>query len=153
PVGHGHRAESGVAAHPYRARLGRGPHVHPLRRAAFAPDRPRLSGAQARRPPVSDHQRPLAPFLGWARRRPLRAPVTTPTVLVPHPIEVLYADGVALVCGLDGQVRADELHGLFAADTRVLSTYRLTVQGRGWQLIGRSRTSPAAASWEFQNPA
>jgi glycogen debranching enzyme len=74
-------------------------------------------------------------------------------VRVPHPIEVLYGDGVALACGLDGEMRADELHGLFAADTRVLSTYRMTVGGQRWQLLSRHRLGQGTARWRFQSPA
>ena len=72
---------------------------------------------------------------------------------VPHPIEVLYGHGVALACGPDGDVRADELHGLFAGDTRVLSTYRMIVGGERWQLLGRSRVGRRAAEWTFQSPS
>ncbi|MGH2921619.1 MAG: amylo-alpha-1,6-glucosidase [Gaiellaceae bacterium] len=71
----------------------------------------------------------------------------------PHPIEVLYGSGVALACGLDGGIRADELHGLFAGDTRVLSTYRISVGGQSWQLLGRQRSGHRAAQWTFQSPA
>ena len=71
----------------------------------------------------------------------------------PHPIEVLYGNGVALACGLDGAIRADELHGLFAADTRVLSTYRISIGGQRWQLLGRQRSGHGAAQWTFQSPA
>ena len=70
----------------------------------------------------------------------------------PHPIEVLYGNGVALACGLDGALRADELHGLFAADTRVLSTYRVSIGGQRWQLLGRQRSGHGAAQWTFQSP-
>jgi hypothetical protein len=72
-------------------------------------------------------------------------------VRVPHPIEILYG-GVALACDLNGELHEEELHGLFAADTRVLSTYRLGIAGHAWQLLGRSRSGPATARWEFQNP-
>ena len=48
---------------------------------------------------------------------------------VPQPYLILWGSGVALACGLDGQVQAEELHGLFAGDTRVLSTYQLLVSG------------------------
>jgi glycogen debranching enzyme len=72
---------------------------------------------------------------------------------VPHPIEVLYGHGVALACGLDGAVSSDELHGLFAGDTRVLSTYRMIVGGERWQLLGRARSGSGAAEWTFQSPA
>jgi len=74
-------------------------------------------------------------------------------VPAPHPIEVLYGSGVALACGLDGAVRADELHGLFAGDTRVLSTYRISIGGQPWQLLGRQRSGHGAAQWTFQSPA
>jgi glycogen debranching enzyme len=74
-------------------------------------------------------------------------------VRAPHPIEVLYGGGVALACGLDGAIHADELHGLFAADTRVLSTYRISIGGQRWQLLGRQRFGHAAAEWTFQSPA
>jgi glycogen debranching enzyme len=74
-------------------------------------------------------------------------------VHVPHPIEVLYGHGVALACDLDGELRADELHGLFAADTRVLSTYRMTLGGQRWQLLSRNRLGRGTARWRFQSPA
>jgi glycogen debranching enzyme len=72
---------------------------------------------------------------------------------VPHPIEVLYGGGSTLACGLDGQLRADELHGLFAGDTRVLSTYRLAIGGETWQPLGRSRSGSGSGQWRFQSPA
>jgi glycogen debranching enzyme len=72
---------------------------------------------------------------------------------VPQPIMVLHGGGVALACGQDGRLQADEMNGLFAGDTRVLSTYRLEVGGKAWQLLGHSRAGYATASWEFQNQA
>lgn len=57
---------------------------------------------------------------------------------VPAPYLVLWGSGVALSCGLDGQVLAEGLHGLFAGDTRVLSTYQVLVSGQAWHLLGRS---------------
>ena len=74
-------------------------------------------------------------------------------VRVPHPLTVLHGGGVALACGPEGYLRADQLHGLFAGDTRVLSTYRLSIGGKPWLLLGRSRIGRATACWEFQNPA
>ncbi|MBI4493499.1 MAG: amylo-alpha-1,6-glucosidase [Chloroflexi bacterium] len=73
-------------------------------------------------------------------------------VRVPQPVMVLHGGGVALACGPDGRVRAEALHGFFAADTRVLSTYRLAIGGHAWRLLGRSRSGHATAQWEFQNP-
>jgi glycogen debranching enzyme len=73
-------------------------------------------------------------------------------VRVPYPAVVLQGGGAALACGLDGQLLAEELHGLFAGDTRVLSTYRVTVGGRPWRLLGRSPLGSATAQWEYQNP-
>ena len=73
-------------------------------------------------------------------------------VRVAHPIEILYGGGVALACDQTGELREHELHGLFAADTRVLSTYRFALAGHAWQLLARSRVDPSRAQWEFQNP-
>lgn len=72
---------------------------------------------------------------------------------VPQPIEVLHSGQVALACGLDGQLQAEELHGLFAADTRMLSTYRIGIGGHSWRLLGRSRSGRARANWQFENLA
>ncbi|MDQ3858129.1 MAG: amylo-alpha-1,6-glucosidase [Actinomycetota bacterium] len=72
---------------------------------------------------------------------------------IPHPIDVLYGSGTVLACALDGEVRADDLHGLFAGDTRVLSTYRLSIGGQRWQLLSRERRGQGTAAWVFQNPA
>jgi hypothetical protein len=58
---------------------------------------------------------------------------------IAHPSEILHGGGVALACALDGSMSADELHGLFAADTRVLSTYRLSLGGVGLELLTRMR--------------
>lgn len=73
-------------------------------------------------------------------------------VLVSNPIEILYARGLAMACDTNGQMRTDQLHGLFARDTRVLSTYQLRINGRPWRLLGRSRPDPSTGRWEFQNP-
>ncbi|HEU5382526.1 MAG TPA: glycogen debranching N-terminal domain-containing protein [Ktedonobacteraceae bacterium] len=70
---------------------------------------------------------------------------------VPPPYLVLWGGGVALACGLDGQVLAEELHGLFAGDTRVLSTYQMLVSGQSWRLLGRSHFGHGTAQWEYQN--
>jgi glycogen debranching enzyme len=68
------------------------------------------------------------------------------------PLQVLYGGGTALVCAGNGQIHSEELHGLFAADTRVLSTYRFTIAGHEWQLLSRSRQG-SRVNWDFQNPA
>lgn len=73
-------------------------------------------------------------------------------IRVPQPIMVLHGGGVALACDLDGQLLAEELHGLFAGDTRVLSTYRLGLSGHAWRPLGRTRSGHATAQWEFENP-
>lgn len=72
-------------------------------------------------------------------------------VRVPQPIMVLHGGGSALACGLDGQIRTEARHGLFAGDTRVLSTYRVWLSGAPWHLLGRSRSGQATANWEFHN--
>ena len=70
---------------------------------------------------------------------------------IAHPTELLHGGGVALACGLDGSLSSDELHGLFAADTRVLSTYRLSLGGVGLDLLSRLREGHGTARWQFQN--
>src|SRR5436190_10725095 len=70
---------------------------------------------------------------------------------VPYPYLILWGSGVALSCSLDGQVLAEELHGLFAGDTRVLSTYQILVSGQAWRLLGRSHFGHGTAQWEYQN--
>ena len=69
-----------------------------------------------------------------------------------HPFEVLVGNGVAMSCALNGELAADERHGLFAGDTRVLSTYRLAIGGHAFRLLARSRPGPSTALWEMQNP-
>jgi glycogen debranching enzyme len=71
---------------------------------------------------------------------------------VPHPWEILYGGGVGLSCDLDGELHADELHGLFAGDTRVLSTYRITIAGHAWRILARSHPEPSTVQWDMQNP-
>jgi hypothetical protein len=74
-------------------------------------------------------------------------------VQVPQPIEILHGGGTALACDRSGRIAAEELHGLFAGDTRVLSTYRIGVGGHEWQLLSRARRNATTVHWNFQNPA
>src|SRR5690242_2105484 len=71
--------------------------------------------------------------------------------LVIQPSMNLWGNGVALVCNLEGELLSEELHGLFAGDTRVLSTYRLFANGHSWTLLGCSRSGHGTAQWDFQN--
>jgi glycogen debranching enzyme len=73
------------------------------------------------------------------------------TVGLAQPLVILHGGGIALSCGLDGSVSADELHGLFAGDTRVLSTYRTTLGSVGLQLLSRTRHGHGTAEWHYQN--
>ncbi len=70
-----------------------------------------------------------------------------------QPNETMVGGGVALACGLDGELHPQEQHGLFAADTRVLSTYRFLVGGHSWKLLSRSRLGPSRIQWDYQNVA
>jgi glycogen debranching enzyme len=74
------------------------------------------------------------------------------TIQIPHPTVVLHGDGMAMACGREGEVCAEELHGLFVADTRVVSSYRITIEGQLWQLVGRDREGHGTATWTFQSP-
>ena len=66
-------------------------------------------------------------------------------VVVPSAGVLLHAGGVALACGLDGQLAEHELQGLFAGDTRVLSTYRIALAGRPRRLLGHTQLDHATA--------
>lgn len=69
-----------------------------------------------------------------------------------HPTVVLHGQNTALVSDLSGQIAAEELHGFFAGDTRLISTYKFDVNGCTWRLLGRTRTGHGTAQWQFQNP-
>jgi glycogen debranching enzyme len=73
-------------------------------------------------------------------------------ISVPHPIEILVGGGAAMACGLNAEVHADALHGLFAGDTRMLSTLRYSLGGHALRVLSRWRPAPGAAHWEMQNP-
>jgi glycogen debranching enzyme len=72
-------------------------------------------------------------------------------VRVAQPVETLHGGGAALSCAVDGSISADALHGLFVADTRVLSTYRITLGGVGLESLSRTREGHGTARWHFQN--
>jgi glycogen debranching enzyme len=71
---------------------------------------------------------------------------------IPQPLVILHGDGVGLACAADGSLQAEETQGLFAGDTRLLSSYRFTVAGHGWRLLARRRLGPATVQWDLQNP-
>src|ERR671924_290338 len=70
---------------------------------------------------------------------------------VPQPYLILWGSGVALSCSQEGEVLAEELHGLFAGDTRVLSTYQLLASGQTWRRLSRSHVGHGTVQWEYQN--
>jgi len=71
--------------------------------------------------------------------------------VISHPLVVLHGDGVGLACDADGSLAAHELHGLFAGDTRVLSTWRFTIGGHPWRLLARTREGASTAQWDLEN--
>ncbi|MCX6022612.1 MAG: hypothetical protein NTZ05_12950, partial [Chloroflexi bacterium] len=70
---------------------------------------------------------------------------------VQQPTLALHSSEAVLACGLDGQLLADEQHGLFVRDTRVLSTYQIMIGSGVWMQLGWVVTSHDTATWEFQN--
>jgi glycogen debranching enzyme len=74
------------------------------------------------------------------------------TARVPQSSIILHSGEVALVCGLDGQLDGEASHGLFAGDTRVLSTYRLGVSGQQWRPLVHTLAGHTTARWEYENP-
>jgi glycogen debranching enzyme len=75
------------------------------------------------------------------------------TAAVLHPVDILFGGGVGMSCGTNGELHADQLHGLFAGDTRVLCTWRMTIEGHGWRPLTRVWLGPSSLQWEMQNPA
>ena len=73
------------------------------------------------------------------------------SVRILEPPTALHGSGVCLVSDFAGQVHSDGPYGLFAGDTRVLSTYKFEVNGCSWQLLGRVCRSHGSAQWHFQN--
>jgi glycogen debranching enzyme len=73
-------------------------------------------------------------------------------VRISHPSIVLFGDNSALVCDLSGSIAAEEVQGFFVADTRMISTYKVDLNGCAWRLLGRSRLGHGGAQWQFQNP-
>ncbi len=73
------------------------------------------------------------------------------TVRMFEPKIALHGGGVAVVSDMAGQIDAEGAYGLFAGDTRLLSTYKFDVNGCSWQLLGRSSLGHASAQWHFQN--
>jgi len=67
------------------------------------------------------------------------------------PATALHGSGVAMVSDIAGEIHADGPYGLFAADTRVLSSYKFEVNGCSWQLLGRVCKGHGSAQWHFQN--
>jgi hypothetical protein len=65
---------------------------------------------------------------------------------------ILCGGGVTLACADNGEVQAHELHGLFAGDTRMLSTYRFAVASQPWRVLTMTQQDPSAARWDMQNP-
>ncbi|HLJ59230.1 MAG TPA: glycogen debranching N-terminal domain-containing protein [bacterium] len=57
-----------------------------------------------------------------------------------------------MVSGLDGAIRGSAEQGLFMQDTRVLSHYRMRINGRAWKLVTSAPVGHAAARFEFTNP-
>lgn len=66
---------------------------------------------------------------------------------------ILCGGGAALACGDDGRIEANEDHGLFVDDTRVLSTWRIAIEGVSWRMLGSERPDAGHAEFHFQNPA
>ncbi|HET9887533.1 MAG TPA: glycogen debranching N-terminal domain-containing protein, partial [bacterium] len=68
------------------------------------------------------------------------------------PTEVFYGGSTSMACASNGELHAEEMHGFFAGDTRVLSTYRFTIGGYAWRMLRRFRNEPSHAQWDLQNP-
>lgn len=77
----------------------------------------------------------------------------TVAVQIPQPTETLFSRQASLSCAGDGVINAERPHGLFAGDTRVVSTYRTAIAGQPWQMLSRARLGAGAIEWTYQSPA
>ncbi|MBX5467250.1 MAG: amylo-alpha-1,6-glucosidase [Firmicutes bacterium] len=73
-------------------------------------------------------------------------------VSVGPPGLTIHQGGTFLVCDLGGEIGQGWEEGLYAADTRFLSRYRLTINGLAWQQVTSSATSYFAARVHALNP-
>jgi glycogen debranching enzyme len=73
------------------------------------------------------------------------------TVHIVDPATALHGGGLAMVSDPAGQLHAEALYGLFAGDTRVLSTYKFELNGSAWDLLGRVCLGHGSGQWHFQN--
>ena len=64
-----------------------------------------------------------------------------------------HFDDEVMVCELSGEISSTKEQGYFAADTRLVSGYRLKVGGERPILLNGAATSHHAARFEFTNPA
>ncbi len=76
----------------------------------------------------------------------------TAAVRIFQPRVVLHGKRVAMVSDIRGQIEADGVLGLFAGDTRLLSTYKIEINGNAWRLLSRAILGHGSAEWHFQNP-
>ena len=65
----------------------------------------------------------------------------------------IVRDRTFMVTDERGEITPDSEHGLFAADTRFVSQYRLFINGLPWKLLGSASVSHHAEKIHFLNPA
>lgn len=73
-------------------------------------------------------------------------------VTVGPPIVSTHFDDEIMVCSPSGAVSSRKEQGYFVADTRLVSSYRLTVGGERPTLLNGTATAHHAARFEFTNP-
>ena len=72
-------------------------------------------------------------------------------VRVGPPSITIHADEQFLVCAADGTIDAESEQGYFCVDTRLVSTYRLTLSGVPPTLLNSAVVAPFSARHEFVN--
>ena len=72
-------------------------------------------------------------------------------IRVGPPRLTIHADEQFLVASPDGTIAADDQEGYFSVDTRLLSTYQLSLSGVAPKLVNSAVVQPFSARHEFEN--
>src|SRR4051812_18542740 len=74
-------------------------------------------------------------------------------IRIGSPRLTIHADQQFLVCSRDGSIDAQKQEGYFCLDTRLVSTYSLTLSGGRPLLLDSSVIAPFSSRHEFVNAA
>src|SRR5689334_19986320 len=85
-------------------------------------------------------------------RRRIEGTAMPVAISVGPPAITINQGNTFMVTDLRGEIDDREEHGVFARDTRFISTYRLTISQAAWTLLSSSAVTYHSAGFEFVNP-